>query len=287
MIHSAALKWKKMSLEKFQRFPNRALTHCVMIAASVCGVQNASANVLTLEAGFAKESITPNINDPKNPIWIAGFGQKRQARSVNDPLWSRVMALRHGERQGVMVALDAIGFMHNDILDIRDAVQKELKLDFVIISSTHDHEAPDLIGIWGPSLFKTGINPRYMALVKSQTVKAIRAAVASLEPVAVQRMELPNVGADVVVDTRNPQVFDSNVRLLRFVRLSDNQTAGTFITWANHPEVLWNANTAITSDYVHFLRDGIENGIRYGEQTLKQGLGGTAVYVNGAVGGLS
>jgi hypothetical protein len=286
MIHSAALVWKKKGLEKLQCFPSRALTSCAIIAASLCGAQKASANVLTLEAGFAKESITPDVNDPKNPIWIAGFGQKRQARSVNDPLWSRVIALSNGERKGVIVSLDAIGFMHNDIVDIRNEVQKELALDFVIISSTHNHEAPDLIGIWGPSLLKSGINPRYMALVKSQTVKAIRSAVAAREPVSVQRMELPDVGADVLVDTRMPQVFDSHVRVLRFVKSSDNQTAGMLLTWANHPEVLWNANTAITSDYVHFLREGLESGIRYGDTTLKAGLGGTAVFINGAVGGL-
>jgi hypothetical protein len=99
-------------------------------------------------------------------------------------------------------------------------------------------------------------------------------------------MELPNVGADVLVDTRMPQVFDSHVRSLRFVSRSTQQNLGTLLTWSNHPEVLWNANTAITSDFVHYLREGIESGIRYGDNILKPGLGGTAVFINGAVGGL-
>ena len=260
---------------------------CFMILAGIgARQQKAHANTTTLEAGFAKESITPDITDPKRPIWIAGFGQKRQARSIHDNLWVRAVALSNGSRKGVIVSLDAIGFMHNDILDVRNALQKELKLDFVIIASTHNHEAPDLIGIWGPSLLKTGVDSRYLGLVKSQTVKAIQASVAALEPARLQRMELPNVGADVLVDTRMPQVFDSNVRALRFISATSNQNLGILLTWANHPEVLWNANTAITSDFVHYLREGIESGIQYADTTVQPGLGGTAVFINGAVGGL-
>jgi hypothetical protein len=240
----------------------------------------------SLLAGFARESITPNINDPRNPIWIAGFGQKRQAKSVHDDLFASAVALSNGNKKGVMVGLDAIGFMHNDIQDIRSAVQKELGLDFVIISSTHNHEAPDLIGIWGPSLTKTGVNAKYLALVKSQTAKAIREALARLEPARLHRMQLRNVGADVVVDTRMPQVFDSDVSVLRFSKVDSDQTLGMLVTWSNHPEVLWNANTAITSDYVHYLREGIEKGIVYDGATLKNGVGGQVVFMSGALGGL-
>jgi hypothetical protein len=237
-------------------------------------------------AGFARESITPDVNDPKHPIWIAGFGQKRQAKSVHDELLASAVAISNGEKKGVIVALDAIGFMHNDILDVRTAVQKELGLDFVIVASTHSHEAPDLIGIWGPSLTKTGVDSKYLALVKQQTALAIKKAVERLEPVRVHRMEIENAGADVVVDTRMPQVFDSHVRVLRFSKPDSNQTVGTLVTWANHPEVLWNANTALTSDFVHYVRTGIESGLVYGDSAKKNGIGGQVVYVSGALGGL-
>lgn len=243
-------------------------------------------NPTTLEVGFAKESITPDISDSKHPIWIAGFGQNRKAESIHDPLWARAVALSDGTTKGVLVALDAIGFMHNDINDVRSLVQKELGLDFVIIASTHDHEAPDLIGIWGPSLFKSGVDANYLKLVKSQTARAIRTAVAALEPATVVRAEIPDVGRDVLVDTRMPQVFDNNVRYLRFISTASSETLGTLVTWANHPEVLWNKNTAITSDFVHALREGIEQGLRYDGVPVTDGLGGTAVFINGAVGGL-
>ncbi len=281
-----------MSDSKVQWCNRRTRVRLISLSSvllTLCNVTRptvASAESGAMLAGFARESITPNVNDPKQPIWIAGFGQKRQATSVHDDLYASAIALSNGEKKGVMVALDAIGFMHNDILDVRNAVQKELGLDFVILSSTHSHEAPDLIGIWGPSLTKTGVNARYLALVKEQTIRAIRTAMARLEPVRIHRMELSNVGADVLVDTRMPQVFDSNVRVLRFSGAENQQTLGMLVTWSNHPEVLWNANTAITSDFVHYLRTGIEKGLAYGDSIKKQGTGGQVVYVNGAVGGL-
>lgn len=277
---------KHWALNRVTRTALNTLCIAVCMVAPFVPAHSAFANPDTLEVGFAQESITPVIDDPSDPIWIAGFGQNRKAESVHDKLWARAVALSDGKTRGVIVALDAIGFMHNDIIDIRRIVQSELNLDFVVITSTHDHEAPDLIGIWGPSLFKSGVSQKYLNMVKSQSVAAIRAAVTGLEPAFVRRAEIPNVGRDVLVDTRLPQVFDAHVRYLRFVSTTSNQTLGTLVTWANHPEVLWNANTAITSDFVHYLREGIESGINYGGSTLRNGIGGTVVFVNGAVGGL-
>lgn len=73
---------------------------------------------------------------------------------------------------------------------------------------------------------------------------------------------------------------------LDFVIIASTHNHGILRTWANHPEVLWNANTAITSDFVHYLREGIESGIQYADRTMQRGLGGTTVFMNGAVGGL-
>lgn len=285
---SGSIPWThRLSKRQAAKYIFRASLSALAIAgASITQSAHAESNDSSLQAGFARESITPNVSDPKNPIWIAGFGQKRQATTVHDELYASAIALTNGTKKGVMVALDAIGFMHNDINDIREAVQKELNLDFVLISSTHSHEAPDLIGIWGPGLTKTGVNANYLTLVKEQSLRAIRVAVSRLEPVRVYRMELNNVGADVVVDTRLPQVFDNNVRALRFSRPENDQTLGMLVTWSNHPEVLWSGNTALTSDFVHYVRTGIEHGLTYGNNVVKPGIGGQVVYINGALGGL-
>jgi hypothetical protein len=57
------------------------------------------------------------------------------------------------------------------------------------------------------------------------------------------------------------------------------------VNWANHPEALSDENTAITSDFAHYLREGIEQGINW-DSAQRDGLGGMALYLNGTVGGL-
>jgi len=42
----------------------------------------------------------------------------------------------------------------------------------------------------------------------------------------------------------------------------------------------------ITSDFPHYVREGIENGIYAEDSLILKGLGGIAIYVNGAIGGL-
>ncbi|MEE2751715.1 MAG: hypothetical protein VX519_09815, partial [Myxococcota bacterium] len=59
----------------------------------------------------------------------------------------------------------------------------------------------------------------------------------------------------------------------------------TLVNWGNHPEVLSDENTSITSDYSHYLRNGVEEGVQWDESEV-EGLGGTAIYLNGTVGGL-
>ena len=46
-------------------------------------------------------------------------------------------------------------------------IKKRIGCDYTIVSSTHVHQAPDLIGIWGPSYFKSGVNKQYMKYVKT------------------------------------------------------------------------------------------------------------------------
>jgi hypothetical protein len=159
--------------------------------------------VSTISVGFAKMPITPDVTDTWNdlngnakyepdkgdfyndingnnrfdPIWIGGFHNSRPAQGVHDDLWARVMVLDDGKTQLAIVSIDAVGFIYDDAVDIRKEVKKNIGCDYTIISSTHVHQAPDLIGIWGPSYFKSGVNKQYMQYVKKQTISAISTAV--------------------------------------------------------------------------------------------------------------
>ena len=265
-----------------------------------------------LSAGFSAMPITPAVPDrwddknknaeyePKkgetftdgngngkfDPVWIAGFGENRAANGIHDDLWARAMVIDDGKTRLAIVVLDAIGFMNNDVIDVRNRVSKESGITYAIISSTHTHEGPDLLGLWGPNPITSGINPAHMEYVKNQTAKAIDNAAKSIRPVRLSISQDLTGAANLVIDTRKPEVFDSGLRMLQFLDKENGKTLGTLISWGDHPETLWSDNLLLTSDFPHFVREGIEKGVFKKDSLMRPGVGGVAIYASACVGGL-
>ncbi len=266
----------------------------------------------SLKAGFAARTITPRIVDTwedrdhnakyepeKGDIyhdnnhngrfdayWIAGFDNKRAANGVHDDVWTRVMVLDDGQTRLAVAALDAIGFGHDDVVDIRKMLPPDLGIDYLMVASTHDHESYDLLGIWGESMFRSGVNPEMMQHVKEQTVAAVAEAVRRLRPARLLVARDLHGAAPLVMDTREPIVMDEGLRILRAVDAVTDSTLGTFVEWGNHAETLWSDNLLITSDFWHYVREYLEKGLYNGDTLIHPGLGGTCVAVTGAIGGL-
>jgi len=91
---------------------------------------------------------------------------------------------------------------------------------------------------------------------------------------------------ELLNDTRLPRIFDPGLRCIQALDAETDETLGVLVAWADHPETLWSRNLLITSDFPHFLRSALENGIEQDGQLVQAGLGGTAIFVNGAIGGL-
>jgi len=265
-----------------------------------------------LSAGFAAFSITPEVpdkwidanNDAKynpedgdkftdgngngvfDPVWMAGFSNSKAANGVHDNLWARTMVIDNGKTRIALVVLDAIGLMGDNIIDIREMIPGEAGITYAIVSSTHDHEAPDLMGLWGKTPFKNGVNQEYLKYVKRQAVKSVVAAVKKMKPARLQISEDLASAIPLVKDTRKPEVFDSGLRLIKAIDKENGQTLGSLVAWTDHAETLWSKNLLITSDFCHYVREGVEKGVFRGDSVVKAGIGGVSVYVNGAVGGL-
>lgn len=265
-----------------------------------------------LRAGFAAFPITPEVPDrwiDKNgdtkysakdgdtytdgngngvfdPVWIAGFSNSKAANGVHDDLWARTMVIDDGKTRVALVVLDAIGLMHDDMIDIRKLIPADAGVTYTIVSSTHDHEAPDLMGLWGETPFKSGVNPEYMAYVKNQAAKSVIEAVKNLRPASLAISEDLTGAIPLVKDTRKPEVFDSGLRLIKAIDRENGNTLGSLIAWANHAETLWSRNLLLTSDFPHYVREGVEKGVFKGDSLVKAGIGGVAVYINGSIGGL-
>ncbi len=105
------------------------------------------------------------------------FSNQRAANGVHDDVWARVVVFDDGQSRLALVSLDAIGFRHDDVVDIRKQIPEEAGIDYAVISSTHTHESNDLIGIWGEHPFKSGVNQDNMHYIKSQVVEAISQAI--------------------------------------------------------------------------------------------------------------
>lgn len=239
-----------------------------------------------LRVGFGRVKINPDLSDPNHPVWVAGFSQNRPATAIHDDLWAIACVLDDGHARVGVVGLDAIGFFHDDVVAVRRACAAEWKLDYAIVCSMHNHSTPDLMGLWGPDILHTGVDPKYRQQVIAASAKALGDAVAALQPARVAFHEIPMSADGLVADTRKPIVFDPDVRVMHFTSPSDGSTIGTIVGWANHPETPWGKNTEITADFCGYLRDTLERGFAQEGKDFVKGLGGIHLYVNGAVGGL-
>src|SRR5262249_28133594 len=124
----------------------------------LCGEISYSA---PLRAGFAEADITPKGAGDR-PVFIAGFGPDRNTPGCHDPLFAWAVVLPPDKQKIALVSVDLVGFS----LESVDRVRKELPgFDYVLVSSTHNHNGPDTLGLWGPSPFVSGIDPDYVKSV--------------------------------------------------------------------------------------------------------------------------
>jgi len=219
-----------------------------------------------------------------NGIYLAGFGNDRIATGCHDDLWARALVIQSPTRKVALVSVDFVGEVsHGSYYGFTKAqamVDPGLGLDAIIFSSTHDHEAPDTLGLWGTDEFTDGKFPHYLQFVDREVAKAINAAAApsAMRPVNViagqttpaETAELR--GLQVRTGCRPPWFFDTELRALQFVG-TDRQTVATLINWNTHPESLEDANTLVSGDFPHYARQYVETQ-----------LGGTAVYFTGDLG---
>ncbi|MCP4872188.1 MAG: hypothetical protein GY898_26090 [Proteobacteria bacterium] len=227
-------------------------------------------------------------------LWLAGFDNARPMTAVADPIWARATVIEQGNTSIGVVSVDLVGLFYNQVIIARETVAEELGLDHVIISSTHVHEVPDTMGQWGPNIARSGVNPTFMALIHTGVLESLRQAQAEVVPADVHggRFDIPHsmwegTGVNNVnLDTRDPNITDETVWTTRFTRAGTDETIGTWINFANHPEAAASDNLLLTADFPHTLRLTVEEGASEGPEGALAGLGGVATYFQGACGGM-
>ena len=238
-------------------------------------------------------------------VWMAGFGNGRPATGVRDAkdglvgegdgLWARGIALRQGNTTVAIVALDLVGWFNPDVLAVRALLDVQgLDVDHLIIHSTHTHEGPDTMGLWGKELFVSGYDPKYRDQLRQTVAAVVAAALADIRPVASLKVGEVDIStyqdhgkgvANVISDHRDPWVVDEFISAAQLLD-GQGQSIATLINFGCHPETLGDDNLLMTSDFVHALRRTVEQGSTWASAPGVPGLGGPAIYLNGAVGGM-
>src|SRR6266849_3192245 len=229
-----------------------------------------------LRAGAAKTAVTPEVHQSK--VYIAGFGHNRVATGVHDDLYVRCLALEAGGQVLALCSVDVIGLFYEDVLKIREQVKiKAPEVSHLIVASTHVHEGPDTLGLWGPTPLQTGIDENYLDWLDSQIAATAVRAARSMQPAGVEfaREDHPLLESLQSVEW-SPVVMEPSLFVMRLTRMGTSEPIAVLVNWSAHPETLGGENTEITADYPHWLCQYVDNH-----------LGGTAIFFSGSIGKVS
>lgn len=205
-----------------------------------------------LQVGFASRDITPEVGKDKPPVYMAGFGHNRIADGVNDPLFARAVVLSDGTSKMALVSLDIVGFFYPNALTVRAALPG---FTAVIVSSTHNHEGPDTMGLWGPTPVKNGINSEYLKRVESEAIAAVKEAERKM--VGTKARFGTAKAPKLLYDSREPYILHDEFYALKFED-KQGKPVGILINWHCHPETLADKNTKISADYVGYCVEAMQ-----------------------------
>ena len=190
-----------------------------------------------------------NSNGVFEPLWIAN-DVRRPALEIHDDLYVNAVVFEYGDQRVGMFALDSFGHSFTELERIRQHPEYAgLGLDLVVMGSSHTHEGPDTVGLYGPSTFESGVDSTYMAHIRDRVVEALVNSVASLRP-ATMESAMIHTGLDTYqVDQRDPVILDDRLSVIRFTSTEYGNVLATLINWASHPEQVINGSS-ISADFV-------------------------------------
>ena len=244
-----------------------------MNAAALIVTLLLSGRAFGLSAAAAKVDITPDLKTER--VYLAGFGATgRKPQGVHDPLYARLIVLADGKKTVAIASFDLIGLYQKDVEDLRRLSGFDAPDRYLLAAATHDHSGPDTLGLWGPMIGVSGINPRYHERIKRLVASRLRALVTELRPAKLAAAETRLDPRGLCRDSRDPAVLNPFLGVLG-VRGEDGRAIGTVVNWSCHPEVLNGDNRLITADFPGPLCARVE------ERT-----GGECVYLSGTLGGL-
>ncbi|ULQ52211.1 hypothetical protein [Flavihumibacter fluvii] len=212
---------------------------------------------------------------PKPGAYIAGGDQNRKFTRVHDNLFVKAVVISSATTSIAIFTVDCIGMLYPQLQQVRELVGKTLPgfpVEHIIMSSTHTHSGPDVVGIWGPDPMHSGVDSLYLrefvTTAAAQIVKAYknRKSAWALYANTVH-------GQGWVENISQPAEVDRSVTILQFTnRVGKNIV--TLTNFACHPTILDGSSGEVSADYVAGFYE-----------SLDKRLGGTNMFLQGAIGG--
>lgn len=221
-----------------------------------------------LEVGFGEVDITPKLGGKKE-VWLAGYSPGRPAAGVHDPLMARCVVLGDGEQKIALVSVDLVGLQYPAVQEIRKLLPE---FSYVLVSSTHNHEGPDVIGMWGRNQLSYGVDDDYVKEVVKKSAELVKSTAKKLTGEVTVSFGTAE-DASLLKDSRKPTAFDAVLRVLVFSK--GEKKVGVLVQWNSHPEAMGSKNQMITADFPWAT-----------VRELKKKYDCPVAYFTGAVGGL-
>jgi hypothetical protein len=224
-----------------------------------------------LQAGAASAPVNPEIGS-----YIAGDKQNRKFTGIQDSLFVKAIVLNDGATSIAIITVDCIGLMYPDIQKIREKASSlvnsiNLPPGNIILSSTHTHSGPDVVGIWGADLQSSGVDTAYMDFLVQTAAEQVRLASENLQPVTVLVAD-QQCGEEWVQNISDKEI-DRTLTCFKFINRNGDNIA-SITNFACHPTYLDAKFSVVSADYV---------GGFYKE--MNSILGGENIFLQGAIGG--
>lgn len=221
-----------------------------------------------LKVGTSSASINPSVG-----TYIAGDKQNRKFTGIHDNLFAKAVVISSGKENVALLTLDCIGLLYSDVLKIRQKTAEicRFPVDRIVVSSTHTHAGPDVVGIWGKDFSESGVDDAYMDFLISTSAKQIKYAFENQKDAKAFTAET-TFGEPWVENICNEEI-DRAVSIIQF-KDSQQKAIATLVNFACHPTFIDAVASEVSADYIH----------GYYEE-LKKKIGGEVLFLQGAIGG--
>lgn len=223
---------------------------------------------IRLSAGAALAPINPPLGS-----FIAGADRNRKFSGVKDSLYAKAVVISDGNTSLAIVTIDCIGLLNPEIRKIQKLASEKSSVpaENIIISSTHTHAGPDVVGIWGPDPLTSGVDTTYVSFLIQTAVDQIILAEKNKQPVKLFGNEA-EYKADWFSNICNEEL-DHSISTLQ-LKTESGISVATLTNFACHPTFLDTHFSVVSSDYPASF---------YRQMDFTQG--GVNLFLQGAIGG--